>query len=133
MSANVTRVDTSLIDPEFLADVLALLNADPGEWVITTGWRDPAVEAAGYAAWQADHSKPKFTNPDNSAHCCTPALAVDVTLVKGDTDDWDYTDADWQRMVNAVIASPHLHSLGPSIGDWDHIERVNWRAFRVPT
>ena len=97
--------------------------------MITTGARSYAVEKAGHDAWLADPTQPKFTNPDNSAHCCTPALAVDVTLRAGDKDDWNYEDADWQRMVNAVIASPHLHSLGPSIGDWDHVERSNFKAF----
>ena len=124
------RADRSLVNQDFADDVDAVLSADAGDWVVTCGARSYADEKAGHDAWLADKSKPKFTNPDNSAHCTTPALAVDVTLRKGAVDDWDYSDTDWQRMVTAVIKSPHLHSLGPSIGDWDHLERTNWRALR---
>lgn len=121
------RADRSLVAEPFATDVTTLLEADPGDWVVTCGARDRAVEAAGYAKWLADHSQPKYTNPDNSAHCVQPkAQAVDVTLREGDGDNWDYTSEPWQRMVAAVKAAPRLHSLW-SIGDWDHIEAVNWR------
>ena len=125
------RADRSQVEEAFANDVMALLEADPGDWVVTCGARDRATEAAGYAAWLADpEHAPKFTDPDNSAHCTQPkALAVDVTLRTGETDDWNYQDEAWQRMTRAVLASEHLHSLGPSIGDWDHIERYNWREF----
>jgi hypothetical protein len=127
------KVDRALVAEPFASDVTELLTNDPADWVITTGARDPNVERAGHEAWLADHTKPKFTDPSNSAHCRAPALAVDVTLVKDGKDDWDYKDADWQRMVAAVVAAPRLHSLGPSIGDWDHIEAVGWRTLRLQT
>ena len=124
------RADRSLVAEPFATHVDTLLTADPGDWVVTCGARSYAVEKAGHDAWLADNTQPKFTNPDNSAHCTVPALAVDVTLRVGDKDDWTYTDAAWQGMVNAVVLSPNLHSLGPSIGDWDHIESVGWRELR---
>ncbi len=120
------RADRSLVAEPFASDVTELLEADPGDWVITCGARDPAVEAAGYAKWLADPSQPKFTNPDNSAHCKVPAEAVDVTLRDGSTDNWDYQSEPWRRLVAAVLAAPRLHSLD-HIGDTDHIEAVNWR------
>jgi hypothetical protein len=130
------RVDRSLVAEPFASDVTAILEADPGDWVVTCGARDPAVEAAGYAAYLAHPTTaPKFTDPANSAHCCVPALAVDVTLVVGDADDWTYTDAAWQRMIAAVRASPHCHSGAdfppPNPPDQDHIEASNWRSLRV--
>ena len=121
------RADRTLVAEPFASNVDALLAADPGDWIITCGARDPAVEAAGYAVWLADHTQPKFTNPTNSAHCCAPARAVDVTLVIGTADDWDYKDQAWRRLVAAEDASLHLHSLD-CIGDTDHIEETNWRA-----
>ena len=59
------------------------------------------------------------------------ALAVDVTLIVPDGPDrkkadWDYTHEPWQRLVKAIRAHPRLHSLA-NIGDWDHIEAVQWR------
>lgn len=125
----VWRARRDTCDPQFAADIDAELGADPGHWIVTTSDRDRAVEAAGYAAWQADHSKPKYTDPDNSAHCCVPARAVDVTLVSGSVDDWDYTDASWQRLYARIRAHPRLHSgiLFP-VPDGDHIQQVNWKV-----
>jgi hypothetical protein len=118
-----------LVAEPFATNVTALLAGDPGQWVITCGKRDRATELAGWRRFLADPTQPKFTNPDNSAHCADPhALAVDITLVSGAADDWDYRDAAWRRIVAAVDASEHLHSLD-SIGDTDHIEQSNWRAF----
>jgi len=124
------RADRTRVAEPFATHVTALLDADPGEWIITCGAREAAVELAGYEAYLADPTQPKFTNPGNSAHCTVPALAVDVTLVAGDSDDWDYTDVAWRRLVAAVNASAHLHSLD-GICDTDHIEATNWRALRT--
>ena len=120
------KADRSQVAEPFATHVNDLLAADAGDWFITCGARDPAVEAAGYAAWLADNTKPKYTDPKNSAHCAVPALAVDLTLVTNGTDNWDYQGPDWRRLVAGVRASPFLHSLD-SIGDTDHIEAVHWR------
>jgi hypothetical protein len=130
MSSDV-RIDPQRVDAPFLADVIALLVALPDDWVITCGWRDVAVEAAGYAKWIEDPSQPKYTNPTNSAHVggnfpdgC--ARAVDVTLVRDGKDVWDYKDAGWRALVAAVLAHPRLHGLD-SIGDTDHVEKLHWQ------
>lgn len=118
-----------MVEP-FASDVTALLGADPGDWVVTSSYRSLDEQKKLHDIYLA--GGPKATAPGNSAH--NYGLAVDVTLVKDGKDDWDYTDEDWQRMVDAVQASPHLHSLGPSIGDWDHIEATHWRNhIPVPT
>lgn len=131
MSADSSRVDTSLIDADFLADVVALLADLPDAFYITAGWRDGATEKAGHDAWLADNTKPKYTNPDNSAHVGAnfpdgKARAVDVTLVRGAQDIWEYNDAGWMALIAAVAAHPRLHSL-VSIGDVDHIEKLHWQ------
>lgn len=131
MSADSSRVDISLIDAAFLEDVIALLADLEDSFVIVCGWRDGAVEKAGHDAWLADKSKPKFTDPSNSAHVGANfpdgrARAVDVTLVRGSHDVWDYNDAGWMALIAAVAAHPRLHSL-VSIGDVDHIEKLHWQ------
>lgn len=124
------QADRALVAEPFATNVSRILADDPGEWVITCGARDRAVELAGWRRYLADPAQPKYTNPDNSAHCCVPALAVDVTLISGAADDWDYRDAAWRRLVATVNASAHLHSLD-DIGDTDHIEQSNWRSVRT--
>lgn len=139
MSGSV-RVDTTKIDADFLADVVVLLYDQPDEFVVTSGDRDGAVEQAGYAAWLADPTQPKFTNPANSAHVGAnfpdgKSRALDVTLVRDGKDVWDYADAGWQALIAAVRAHPRLHSgadftdaHGNPTPDEDHIEKVDWRA-----
>lgn len=117
------RVDRGQLVEPFASDVDKLLGADSASWYVTSGYRSLDEQKRLHDLFLA--GGPKATAPGNSAH--NYGLAVDVTLVKNGKDDWDYTDADWQRMVAAVQASPHLHSLGPAIGDWDHIEATVWR------
>ena len=138
MIANTSRVATQEIDADFLSDVLELITRLPatlGTFFITCGWRSQATELAGYHAWLADPTKPKYTNPANSAHVggnfadgC--ARAVDVTLVRGGVDIWDVEDPGWQALLEAVRAHPRLHSL-ESIGDYDHIEKLHWQADKI--
>lgn len=137
MSANVTRIDLSLIDAGFLSDVEGLLSALPDDWYVTCGWRDGAIEKAGHDAWLADNTKPKFTDPSNSAHVGAnfpddKARAVDVTLVRDGVDVWDYADPSWRALVAAVQAHPRLHGLD-SIGDTDHIEKLHWQRDKAAT
>lgn len=118
------KVDRGLLKEPFASEVNDLLEADEAHWYVTCGYRDTAEQTRLHEIYLA--GGPKATAPGNSAH--ERGLAVDVTLVVDGKDDWDYTDEDWQRMVESVKASPSLHSLGPSIGDWDHIEAVGWRS-----
>lgn len=136
MSADTSRVNTSEIEPHFLADVIALLVELPDSFYITCGNRGGATEEAGYAAWLADPSQPKFTNPANSAHVGAnfpdgKSRAVDVTLVRGNEDVWDVNDEGWQTLIAAVLAHPRLHGLA-SIGDFDHVEKLHWQADKTP-
>lgn len=125
----IWKADRALVAEPFATDVDRLLAADPGCWYVTAGARDVATESAGYAAFLADPAHaPRYTDPLHSAHCCTPARAVDVTLVKDAHDDWAYDDPDWRRLVAKVQAHPRLHSLD-AIGDTDHIEQVGWHQF----
>lgn len=134
MSAITTRVDATLIDPETFNWIVQLLDQQKDTFVLTCGWRDGAVEAAGYATWEADHTQPKFTDPSNSAHVGVnfadgKSRAIDVTLVRGGSDIWDVTDAGWVALIAAVAAHPYLHGLA-DIGDYDHIEKLHWQRDR---
>lgn len=135
MSADTSRVDCSLIDDGFLSDFTGVLDTLPDRWVITCGWRDGAVEKAGHDAWLADPSKPKFTNPDNSAHVGAnfpdgKSRAADVTLVVDGADVWDVNHPSWQAFLAAVLAHPRLHGLS-SIGDYDHAEKLHWQRDKI--
>lgn len=118
----VWRVDRTLLEPEFAADIDALLAADPAHWVVTYGFRTRLEQAALYKKFL--EGGPRAAPPGTSAH--ESGLAVDLTLVVQKTDIWDYHDANWLRLVAAVLAHPRLHSLA-NIGDTDHIEKVKWR------
>jgi D-alanyl-D-alanine dipeptidase len=122
------KVDKAKLDPHFAGDVEALLRPDPGNWFVTYGFRTREEQAALYAKYLA--GGPLAAPPGHSAH--EAGLAVDVTLVKGGHDDWNYTDSDWRRLVNAVHMAPRLHSLDDH-GDTDHIEAVNWRLIASQT
>lgn len=116
------RVNRSLLDPAFAADVDELLAQDEGDWFVTYGFRTRAEQAALYAAHLA--GGPLAAPPGSSAH--EVGRAVDVTLVENGVDQWDYQSPSWRRLVEKVKAYPRLHSLDDK-GDTDHIEEVNWR------
>ena len=143
MAANTSRINTSLVDAQFLEDIVQLLTAQPDMFVVTEGWRDGAREAALHAAYLADPAHaPKATDPSNSAHVGANfmdgcARAVDVTLVRAGKDVWEaddlhLQDPGWISLVAAIKAHPRLHSLA-SIGDYDHIEKLHWQQDRLTT
>lgn len=122
------RAREDLLDAAFAADIDAVLTADPATWIVVSTQRDYATQAAGRAAFLADPvHNPRFADPEDSAHCCTPARAVDVTLVVNGKDIWDYHDANWQRLYATILAHPRLHS-GISFDDGDHIEQLHWQT-----
>lgn len=121
------KVDRAGVREPFASDVTALLEADPAEWVVHYGRRTRDEQAKLYAIYL--NGGPRAAPPGQSAH--EAGLAVDVTLIVPDGPDrkkadWDYTHEPWQRLVKAIRAHPRLHSLA-NIGDWDHIEAVQWR------
>lgn len=60
-------------------------------------------------------------------------LAVDVTLISGAVDDWDYHHVSWQTMIWTVRASRTLHSGADfhTLADYPHIELVGWRKAAI--
>lgn len=116
------RVDSTQLNKQFADDVDELLSADPSHWVVTQGKRSHDDQARLYAAYLA--GGPLAAPPGHGAH--EKGLAVDVTLVRGNHDVWNYRDSDWRRLVHKVHMHPRLHSLDDH-GDTDHIEAVNWR------
>lgn len=115
------KVDRSQLNRLFAQDVHDLLSTDRGNWFVTYGHRTHDEQAVLYARYQAGGAL--AAPPGTSAH--ESGLAVDVTLIKDNRDDWNYADSDWRRLVAIVLAHPRLHSLD-NIGDTDHIEAANW-------
>lgn len=134
--ACTSRVDESQIDIGFLVDIRGLLSSRPEEWYITGAWRNAATEQAGYDKWIADPSNnPKYTKPELSAHVGAnfpdgKSRAVDVTLVIGGKDIWDYTHPSWQGLISDIADHPRLHS-GANFNDPDHIEKYHWQRDKV--
>jgi D-alanyl-D-alanine dipeptidase len=117
------KVDRSLVNEQFANDVDKLLADDPDSWVVTQGFRTSTYQQALYDKYLK--GGPLAAPPGHSAH--EKGLAVDVTLVRGGHDIWNYKDPAWRRLVHSVHMHPRLHSLDDH-GDTDHIEAVNWRA-----
>lgn len=128
------RVNRAQVDPRVADAVDALLGADPATWMVTGGLRTLDEQAADYAKGRDANGvvidkNAVVTNakPGQSAH--NFGLAVDVTLIEGTKDSWDYQhDPSWQRMISAVRATANLHSGAdfPGLKDYPHIELYHW-------
>lgn len=116
------RVKKSELRQPFADDVDKLLADDPDEWVVTEGLRDSVYQKALYEKYLK--GGPRAAPPGKSAH--EKGLAIDVSLIKNNRTIWDPEDPAWQRIIHKVHMHPRLHSLA-DIGDYDHIEAVNWR------
>lgn len=125
------------LDQSFAHACDDVLGSLPDVWIVTAGFRSLAQQAALYAqgrdaagAIVNANNVVTWATPGSSAHNC--GLAIDVGLSgPGGNSTWDYTEAAWQRLWQAVRASPTLHSgedFPAGETDPDHIERVNWRA-----
>jgi hypothetical protein len=112
------------LQPQFLADVEALLGGSEYEWHVMYGYRSLAEQDVLYQK----HLKggPLAAAPGHSAH--NFGLAVDVQLITDEDADWNEHDAGWVWLFDAVANAPRLHS-GKAFGDDDHIERVDWRDY----
>lgn len=119
-------VDKSKFDSQFYMDVNGLLLNSPYIWWVTCGTRDFAEEEKLYEIYLK--GGPKATKPGNSAH--NWGMAVDVALDNdpkaGLQATWNVKAAGWIWLKAAIWKHPRLHSLW-KIGDFDHIERLNWR------
>jgi hypothetical protein len=116
------RVEKSQLNKQFADDVDELLSNDPAEWTVTEGKRTSEYQQILYNRYL--RGGPLAAPPGHSAH--EAGLAIDVSLIKNKSTEWNYKDPDWRRLVNKVHIHPRLHSLD-DYGDTDHIEAVNWR------
>jgi hypothetical protein len=123
-------VDPDLLEPQFRADIEALLGADPADWYVLYGFRTGMEQAELYAKYQA--GGPKAAPPGKSPH--NWGLAVDVVPDKdpgtlGLQPEWDVNSLSWRRIFEAIHRHPRLHS-GKSFQDADHIERYQWETHK---
>lgn len=121
----IWNCSTDGLNPQFKADIEDLLTASAYDWHVTSGYRSLDEQDALYQAHL--HGGPLATTPGNSAH--NYGLAVDVALIMNGKEDWNESHPAWQWLFSGILASPRLHS-GRGFGDADHIERLNWRAFK---
>jgi len=122
----------ALLQPRFEDDVHSLLLSSSYEWHIVYGYRSIALQTELYKKYQ--EGGPLAAPPGHSAH--NFGLAVDVQLwVPGEPTqtskrmEWNVKHPGWQWLFDAVKKHPRLHS-GLAFGDFDHIERYNWREFK---
>lgn len=124
-------VSPSSLDPQFAADVDAVLGNSPYSWVVTRAVPAPGEQEALYKRYLA--GGPLAAPPGHSAHelhpSATPSggLAVDVAENAGGTVSWDTTRPAWAWLWETVRAHPRLHSGHdfPTPDD-DHIEDLRW-------
>lgn len=112
------------LEPTFEQDVVTLLSPSPYQWVAVYGFRSLALQEALYQAHL--RGGPLAAPPGHSAH--NWGLAVDLQLWVNGKMEWDIKTPGWQWLFPAIRVTPRLHS-GVGFGDYDHIERYNWRAF----
>lgn len=117
------------LEPIFLEDVNTLLDGLPYEYHVVYGFRSLALQQRLYEIHLA--GGPLAAPPGRSAH--NWGLAVDLQLwiptQKGKQMDWNIESQGWTDLFAAIRPTPRLHS-GASFGDFDHIERVNWKRFK---
>lgn len=139
------KIDLAALEPKFLSDVYDLLDDSPHTYYVTEGYR--SVERSNILYDEYINGRilgrtltgiiirgskgPKAAPGGKSAH--NYGLAIDVGL-DGDTNKpgfqptWNTKLAGWTWLKVAVFKHPRLHSLY-KIGDWPHIERLNWRDY----
>lgn len=126
---NWGKVDTSKLESEFLRDVTKLLSDSPHQWKVTEGLRSMERSKELNDAFVAGKG-PRAAPPGKSAH--NYGLAIDVALIDPKNSKvftWDTTQDGWQWLKVEVDKHPRLHSLH-SVGDWPHIEKVQWQQFK---
>jgi hypothetical protein len=133
---DVAEKDKARLEPQFRDDVAELLINNSYDWRVVYAYRSLAVQTKLYDTYRA--GGPLAAPPGESAH--NFGLAVDVQLWvsvvdgKGPTGrnkvmDWNVKSPGWQWLFGAVLNHPRLHS-GISFGDFDHIERFQWRKYK---
>jgi hypothetical protein len=127
--------DVARLEPTFRDDVAKLLGGSPYDWRIIYAYRTLALQKELYDKFRAGgpRAAPAGESPHNFG------LAVDVQLwvhdnpinnpMVRDRMDWNVKNAGWQWLFGVVAQHPRLHS-GISFGDFDHIERVDWKLYK---
>lgn len=132
------RCNRADVDPIVADDIDGLLGPSAYAWAVYYGLRTAAEQAALYAQGRTTPGA-IVTNapPGRSAH--EHGLAVDVCILVGGHEEWDYTDGAWPWLWGAVLAHPRLHSghrfpedtHGIVAADNDHVESTRWPAVRA--
>jgi hypothetical protein len=134
--------DVARLEPQFRMDVAALLGGSVYDWRVVYAYRSLELQASLYEKYR--NGGPRAAPPGESAH--NFGLAVDVQLwvpvgqnvnalgvpqpsLGPKVMEWNVKAPGWQWLFAAVWAAPFLHS-GISYGDYDHIERVDWKQFK---
>lgn len=125
------RVDKTLLEPNFLADVEPFLENSPYSWYVTEGFRSLERSAQLYAAYLK--GGPRAAPAGKSAH--NFGLAIDVSLdgdpsKPGNQPTWNTKMAGWVWLKERSIPHPRLRN-GWSFNDWPHIERYKWQQFKL--
>lgn len=124
------KVDPTLLQPEFLADVKELFTRLPTDWACTYGFRTRIEQDTLYKKYLA--GGPKAAPPGKSAH--EFGLAIDVVL-DGDPSkpgiqaDFDDRKQAWIDLYTLLAKHPRLKS-GVTFGDGCHIERYKWQNYK---
>jgi hypothetical protein len=130
---DVNVADLAQLAPSFRVDVTTVLAASPYDWRVVYAYRSLDLQQVLYDKYRA--GGPLAAPPGRSAH--NFGLAVDVQLWVPDAPspsdpmrmEWNVKARGWQWLFAAVKGAPRLHS-GIEFGDFDHIERLNWKLYK---
>jgi hypothetical protein len=129
---DVSADNKAKLEPVFHADIETLLSTSEYDWRVVYAYRSIELQAKLYKKYRA--GGPLAATPGQSAH--NYGLAVDVQLWVAGADtqrtqrmEWNVKTPGWQWLFGAVLNAPRLHS-GISFGDFDHIERFQWRKYK---
>lgn len=131
MPIDFSRVDESLMNPDFVKDIKDVFGPSQWNWLVTEGFRSIERSNTLFAAYKAG-TGPRAAPGGSSAH--NFGLAVDVVFdgdpVKaGVQPDWNTSKDAWQWLLKTIKAHPRLSS-GAGYHDWPHVERYQWRKFK---
>ena len=122
----IWQVSPKGLELEFFTDVDKLLASLPDVWYVTCGFRSREESDRLYAIYKKGGPKaaPGGLSPHNIGEAVDVVLDGDA-VKKGLQMNWDWNNAAWHRLFDAIKAHPRLHS-GTSFGDAPHIESVKF-------
>lgn len=125
MAVDWTRVDTSLLEAKFFADVNLLLDKEPYNWVVTEGSRHISRSNKLFIDYRL-HGGPRAAPGGLSPH--NYGMAIDVGLIINGKMNWITTHPAWVSLVASIWKHPRLRS-GKWYSDWPHIEKLKWKDY----